>query len=51
MANVLQTGAFQASTLSAETAPNGAGTERGAASTAMNHAIFNTDESARDTLA
>ena len=50
MANVLQTGAFQASTLSAETAPNGAGTERGAASAAMNHATFTT-KSARGTLA
>ena len=51
MANLLQTGAFQASTLSAETVPIGTGTERGAASAAMNHATFATNESARGTLA
>ena len=51
MANLLQTGAFQAPTLSAETAPTGAGTERGAASAAMNHATFAANESARGTLA
>ena len=46
MANLLQTGAFQAPTLSAETVPIGAGTERGAASAAMNHATFTTDGAA-----
>ena len=51
MAIVLQTGAFQAPTLSAETVPNGAGTEQGAASAAMNHATFASDENARGTRA
>ena len=51
MANLLQTGTFQASTLSAETAPIGSGTERGAASAAMNHATFAINESAKGILA
>ena len=51
MAIVLQTGASEAPTLSAETVPIGAATERGAALAAMNHATFTTDESERGTLA